>query len=117
MFEDTNTKPKKKMTGPFFYMMVVIALMKDFLDFVLTLTVVFSILIIPINILIYFIIILYLFLSGVKFGIRKISVIAGSFMVEMLPIIGLLPMATMNLFIIKSLENNEYLKNLSEKLL
>jgi len=109
---DNQKKPEKKMQGIGFWLIVVIALFKDFLDFVLTLTVLLIPIIIPLTFLIGFGVWTYLYLQGVKMDTRKVATMATGFFLDAVPLFGALPIFTVTLFIIKFLENSEHAQKL-----
>lgn len=104
--QETPRDPaKKKMTGVSFWIMVGVALMKDSLDLILNFSVFLIFLVIPLSFLFMFVTFMYLYLEGVKMDSRKIATIVISFLVDMLPLISMLPAFTLSLFIIRYLEN------------
>lgn len=96
---------KKKMTGIGFWLVVGIALMKDGLDIILNLSVFLIFLVIPLSFLFLFMTFMYLYLEGVKMDNRKLATIIISFIVDMLPLLSIIPAFTFSLFIIRFLEN------------
>jgi len=109
---DNQEKPKKKMTGIGFWFIVAIALFKDFLDMILTLTILLIPIIIPITFLIGFGVWTYLYLQGVKMDTRKVATMVVGFFLDAIPLLGALPIFTLTLFVIKFLENSEHASKL-----
>lgn len=109
------TQLKKKMTGAFFYMMLSLTILKDFFDFLLTFTIILSFFIILINFVIMFVLLIYYFINDIKLTSRKLVTVIVGFTVEMIPIIGLLPMASLSLIMVRKLENSERLSKMANK--
>ena len=105
----------KKMTGPFFYIMLLLVAFKDLLDVFLTLSIVLSFFIFAINGLIILVILLYYFVNDVKLSSRKLAVFVISMTIETIPILGLLPMTSISLIVIRKLENSKGLSKLINK--
>jgi len=105
----------KKMTGPGFYMVVGIAIVKDLLDVFLNVSVVLSVVVIATGLLISFIVAFYLFYVGVKPSAKKVAVYAVSAIIELIPFLSIIPTFAFTLFIIRALENNPKLKKMTGK--
>lgn len=100
-------KPKKKLAGLGFVAMLFVALMKDIVDILLTLTVVLSFLIIVFDFVYWLILIAYLFVSGVRPTFIKTATGALGAVIEMVPILSaIMPMATATLITMRILENS-----------
>lgn len=102
--------PAKNLTGVGFKAIVVLALLKDISDIFLTASFIFTILIVGTGIAISFIISLYLFMNGVSFNTKKLVTILLMVVIEMMPFLSVLPMATIGLFLVKKFENSERLQ-------
>lgn len=88
----------KKLAGMGFVVMLIISLIKDTLDLFLTITVVFSVLILAVNVVYGFIMVAYLYMNGVRPSLPKVATLALGTIAESVPIIGaLLPMTTLTL--------------------
>lgn len=108
--EDENNTPAKKLTGPLFWFLVLVVVIKDALDIFLTASFFLSVLIIPLTLAISFTVFFYYFYNDVKPTIRKMVTIILSFIVEFLPLLGMLPTATLSLFLVKYFENKKHKK-------
>ena len=108
----TGNASEKKMNDIGFWFIVGAALMKDVLDLFLHLTVVLSFLILFVGFAVTFLTLSYFFYSKVKFDIRKLATFTISMIIEILPVISILPMSVVNLFVIRYFENS---KNQSNK--
>jgi len=113
--------PLKKLTGVGFYMVVMLAIIKDISDIFLNLSIVFSFFVIFSGLIISFIVFFYLFLNNVdfitKYGSKKLVILITSFIIEIVPFLSIIPVFTFTLFLIKAIENNEQLKKFNESLL
>jgi len=103
----------KKMTGPGFYMVVSMAFIKDIFDIIADLTLLLSVLTFLTGALISYIVWFYLFYNGVKLDSRKLATFLVSAIIEMIPLVNIIPTFTITLFIIRELENNKSLKKLA----
>lgn len=106
---------KKKMTGPAFWMIVCVALIKDISDVFANITLVLAIFVIVTGILVNFIIFFYLFSSGVRPSARKLATLMFSFIIGIVPFLSILPETTLALFIVRAIENSEHLKKIAER--
>lgn len=113
--QERNKRPEKKLTGISFYGMLTLAAAKDALDVFLTFSIIFSFLIIITGLLITFLIMFYLFYNRVKFTTKKLVTVTISMLIEMLPVLGILPMTTVNLILIRMFENSKNAKKLTDK--
>jgi len=108
-------KPKKKLTGMLFYMMLSLTVFKDLFDYLLTFSVVLSFFIVLINFIIMFVVLIYYFINDIKLTSRKLVIVVVGFAVEMIPIMGLLPMTSISLIMVRKFENSERLSKIAEK--
>ena len=106
---------KKKLTGAIFYIMLGLTLIKDGADVALNLTGVLSVLTTVISVAISFIVLFYLMVSGVSLRSRKLAIYLGSVIIEAIPFLNVLPMATITLYAIRLIEHSEYAKKLAIK--
>ncbi len=96
---------KKSKFGVGFYIMLVFAIIKDISDVFFSFTVILA-WIPPITGIIMNIIIgSYFFFVGVSLNGRKLATFGASFIIEMIPFGGILPMTTINLVAIRMMEN------------
>ena len=107
---------KKKLTGIAFALIALLALIKDILDIFLHMTIMLSIFIVFIDMGITATMLFYYFFSGVKFTTKKLAVVAISALIEILPLISMLPSTVFSLFMIRALENNETAHKAAQKL-
>jgi len=105
--------PPKKMTGVGFYMVVALALIKDTFDIIADISILLSILTFFTGLLISYIVWFYLFYNGVKLDSRKLATFAVSAIIEVIPLVNIIPTFTITLFVIRELENNKGLKKLA----
>ena len=108
-------KPEKKLDGAGFWIIVGLAAVKDITDIILAATLIFAIIASFMGIIITFVIFLYLFYNGVKITTKKLTTIIITFIIEIVPFLGIIPTATISLFIVKKLENNEQMRKFTEK--
>ncbi len=109
-------EPKKKLTGPLFFVMLGLALVSDTLGLLLSVTVVFSMLAPLFGMIFSLLILIYLWGSGVKPTTKKITTFIISFIIELIPFIdGFIPATTINLILIRVFENSDRLKKIAEK--
>ena len=112
-----KSESRKKLTGVPFVIMVMLALAKDFLDWIFTATVFLSLFLAPIQMLILIVILFYYYYNNVRFTMKKTAVMVATIIIEALPLIGMLvPATTLNLFIIRALENSKTAKKAAAKL-
>ena len=107
--------PKKKMNGVGFWMIVTVSLIKDTLDLLLNITIVLTIFVQFSTLFFGIIIGFYLFYVGVKPTTKKLAIWLITVIIELTPIISLLPSGTFMLFVIRKLENNEAFKKFSQQ--
>jgi hypothetical protein len=117
--QQTQPSPKKKkMTGWAFWFMLALALIKDLLD-LLNFTILLSLLTSAISIFITLSILFYLFMSGVSFvgknSNRKLAVMAGQFIIEVIPFVNLIPATALSLIILRLIENGELAQKIAGK--
>ena len=103
-------KDSPKMTGVGFFVIICVALLKDFLDILLNFSVLLILLVIPVSIFISFIIFIYFYMEGVKMDSRKIATMVVGFFLDALPIFSIFPTFTLTVFFIRWLENNAFEK-------
>ena len=96
---------KQNKFGVGFYIILVFAIIKDISDVLFVLTVALA-WIPPITGIIMNIVIgFYFFFIGVSLNRRKLATFGASFIIEMIPFGGILPMTTINLVAIRMMEN------------
>lgn len=98
---------KKKMTGFVFYLILLLALVKDLFDIILGVTLILDLLVIPISFAIDIIIAIYFFVSGVNPSARKIGYWATDGIIDAIPEIDMLPMTTFAVVTTRLMENRE----------
>ncbi len=98
---------KKKMVGPMFWLIIMIAIFKDVSDVLANLTVVIAIFTFITSMFISFFITVYLYFEGVKFDTRKIAVLVINFIIGSIPLISFIPTYTASIFLIKWMENSK----------
>ena len=111
---DTVNTQVKKMTGPGFLIIVMVALTKDGLDVVLEFSGFLAPLILFFSFIVMFTITFYLMYNRVSFGVRKIAVVFVATLLEISPF-AFLPTTTIFLFVIRWMENSEGNKILTIK--
>lgn len=102
-----KSKPSKKMTGIGFWFMISLTLTKDFLDILLNITVILSLVVILLGLFITFCLFFYYMYNGVSVTSRKLATMAITIILEILPFFSIVPMTTIGLFMIRRLENDE----------
>lgn len=113
---EVDIEPPKKIGGASFGIMMGFAMMKDLLDIFLTFisvipfTVFFVIIGSLLGIIISIAIFFYLFSNRVGWTTKKIVIFAVAFIIEIIPFLGFLPMATLNLFLVTRMENNDRMR-------
>lgn len=98
---------KKKMTGPVFWLIVLLALIKDALDLFLGFTIILSIFILPLSLMVEACVIVYFVVQGVKPTGRKIALLAITAAVEMVPFFSFLPLFTVSVVAVRIMENGK----------
>jgi len=111
---DTKKAPKKKMTGIAFYMMLSLTIFKDLFDIILTFTIILSFLGVLFGLLVTFIVLIYYFFNHVNLTSRKLVIFVASMAIEILPFVGVLPMASFSLILVRSFENSDRLRKFAE---
>jgi hypothetical protein len=104
--ESKSGKRGKKLSGGMFIFMIILTQIKDLSDIFFNITGVLFWVTFITGVGIQFIVILYLILNGVKLDSRKFATYITSLIIESIPYLNLLPMATINLLIIRKLENS-----------
>lgn len=102
---DNEPQEKKKLQGIGFWAIVGLAIIKDILDIFLNITILLSVVVIPVTFMISFGVFMYLYLNGVKIDTRKGATIFVGFFMDALPFLSFLPTFTCTLFVIKWMEN------------
>jgi len=74
-----------------------------------------SFFIVLINFIIMFVVLIYYFINDIKLTSRKLVTVVVGFAVEMIPIMGLLPMTSISLIMVRKFENSERLSKMAEK--
>jgi len=105
-----GSEPGKKMHTAGFYIIVLAAILKDIVDLITGFSIILSVLSFITGTTISFIIGFYLFYNNVSMTTKKIVTLSIMFIIEFIPIISILPSATLSLFLIRYFENNEYAK-------
>ncbi len=103
----------KKLTGVGFWIMFTLAVIKDILDIIFDLTVVLSFLTIVSSFIWTIILGFYLFYNGVKLSTRTVASFSITTIISLIPFLNLLPETTFNLVMIRSLENSDKLKKIT----
>jgi len=112
---NVNLTYNKKMVGPMFWLMVALAVTKDVLDVIFAASVVLSFLSSIFAVLVSLTVLFYMKYNNVPFTTRKVVTMAITFIIEFIPFASLLPLTTINLFIVRIIDNNERLTKLVEK--
>lgn len=102
---DNEPQVEKKLRGIGFWAIVGLALLKDLLDIFLNVTIILSVVVIPITFMISIGVLMYLYLNGVKIDTRKGATIFIGFLIDAFPFLSFLPTFTFTLFVIKWMEN------------
>ncbi|HET8574622.1 MAG TPA: hypothetical protein VFM02_00415 [Candidatus Paceibacterota bacterium] len=97
----------KKMTGPAFYLFLGLCLLKDGLDVLINITIIFSLLTIPVAILIEGLVFMYLVISGIKLNTRNLTLWGLNTLIESIPFLNILPMFTVTFLLTKHYANKE----------
>ncbi|MCX6712467.1 MAG: hypothetical protein NT041_02140 [Candidatus Vogelbacteria bacterium] len=111
--QEETAKKVKKMVGTLFYLMLGLTIFKDIFDAVTDLTVIFSILSLVTTPMYTFTLAFYLYSEGIKPTVRKMVTLAISTVLGFIPILNLLPEATISLLLVKYFENNEKVKKIT----
>ena len=110
-----KTDKKKKLEGPMFMFMAMLVIVKDLLDVVFTFSVLLVFLASAFAVIVSLIVLFYLKYNEIPLTTRKVATMVITFLLEFIPFAGLLPLATLNLFLVRIIDNNERLGNLIEK--
>lgn len=102
-----DSASKKKLQGIGFWFMLGLTMIKDFLDIFLNVAFFLVFLIIPIGFMVSFAVFLYLYLQGVKMDTRKLATVTIGFLIDIVPILSILPAFTISLILIRIIENSE----------
>lgn len=113
-FKDEGSSYEKRLTGPFFWFVLFLAFVKDVLDILFTLTVVFSFFSWIFTLPLLLVILFYLKYNQVPFTTRKVVTVCVTFILEFTPLLGLLPLSVLSLVLIRIVENNERLSKLAQ---
>ncbi|MCA9363617.1 hypothetical protein KC727_00115 [Candidatus Kaiserbacteria bacterium] len=105
--ENNKAATRSHLSGPVFWFIVALAVLKDLLDVIFTLTILLSIFSSVFAVLVSLIILLYLSFSGVPLTIRKAVSFFVTLLIEFIPFISFLPLATINLFLIRHFDRME----------
>ena len=102
---EENVAPKKESKfGVSFYIILVFAVIKDISDILFSLTIILSWIPPLTTILMNGIIYSYLYFIGVSIDGKKLAVSAVSSIIELIPFLGSLPMATINLVAVRMMD-------------
>lgn len=112
--KNDSPQPKKKMTGVGFYIVLTVLFINDIFGVLANLSVIFFIFTIFSGIMAQGITMLYLYWNGVKLNERKLASFLISSIIEVIPLVNLLPAGTLNLLAIRTIENNNIAKKLAE---
>ena len=113
--ESGGSAPKKKMTGPFFYIVLVFVIIEDLLDIIAGLSVILAFTATVTSLFITFVVFTYLYLEKINWESRKLVMWAISFIMELLPFFSMLPTYTIIFVLTRILENSPDLnKKLNE---
>lgn len=103
--------PEEKLVGAGFWIMIGVAMFKDIIDIFLGLSLILSFLIVLTTIVINFVVFFYLFYNDVEITNKKVASWVSTFILEVIPLgLFFLPLTTLNLIIIRTLEHNERIK-------
>ena len=98
------------MSGPIFWLVLLVAIVTDVLDIILNLTVIFALFTIVTGAVGSFIIFVYYFMIDVSVTDKKLITWATTLAVGAVPILNILPAHTINLLATRSFENNGILQ-------
>lgn len=104
---EAKKAPKKKLTGVMFYVILSVTIIKDLFDVVFALTVILSFLGVLFGLLVTFVVLIYYFFNQVNLTSRKLVVFFVATVIEILPFVGILPMASVSLILVRHFENNK----------
>lgn len=106
---EAEVPQEKKISGFGFWIIVVLALIKDFIDIALTLTGIGAFLVWMLTGLISVIVGAYFWTKGVKWGAKKVGTAIGTFALELVPFLSAFPIFTAGVIAIRIMSNNEAL--------
>lgn len=102
--------PVKKMQGIGFYIILLMCVVEDLLDIILSLVTPIT------SVILTFIIFTYLILEKVDFNSRTIARWVISFIIELIPVVNIIPTYSIIFFLTKTFENNASIKKATETL-
>ncbi|MEX1028386.1 MAG: hypothetical protein WD049_10355 [Candidatus Paceibacterota bacterium] len=111
----TNTKSKKKLTGWKFWSVLLLAILKDIADILVTLAVVSSLLSPVMAVILTVVIVPYYFFSGVVPTTRKLVMWIATAVFAYIPLLAALPTATINVILTRVFENNDLIRSITHK--
>lgn len=100
-------KLKNKLAGTGFLILLGVSILKEALDVLADLTVFLALLTILLNIVFSIVVWFYLFLHDVKFGTKKIAAGAITVMIEIIPILNVIPTFPLTLLMMRKMEYDE----------
>ena len=102
---------KKKMEGIAFVFMLLVAITKDIIDIIAGITLILSLFATPLSVALGLILVTYFLSMGVTPDSKKIATWATAFIIENIPLLGMLPLATISLLITRYLHNKSLNQN------
>ncbi len=98
---------KSKLSGFGFWVILLIAVIKEFIDGALTATLIFSLLVSAISLVFGFIIWFYLIVHDVKMDTRKVATMFVSIIIEIIPILSIMPTFPFTLLILRAMDASD----------
>ena len=108
---------ERKLVGPGFWFIFTFAVVKEIFDIFLTFTFFLSLFTLVNGLIITFVIWVYLASEGVSGSTKNIAVWIVSLIIEFIPFLNILPTFPISLLIMRTMENNEFLKEHAEKIM
>lgn len=107
---ESGDEKTKKLTGVFFFLVLALAGIKDLLDVIGDITLIFSVVSLITGPVISFVILFYLFMNNVSLDSRKLVTFIVTTIIGLIPFLNLLPETMLNLILIRIFENSELAK-------
>ncbi len=118
LLKEGSLTKNRKLTGFGFMLMLGFALIKDLLD-LLNLTMILSAMSVFFTIFFNITLFFYLFMNGISFtgryAGRKLAVLAGQFIIEVIPFVNIIPATALSLVVLRTIENHIFLKKIVTK--
>jgi len=108
--KNKDSTSEHKLSGVGFWMIFGLTIINEILGIILSFTIILPVII---GLITSFIVFFYLAYSGVSFSTRKMVVWIVAIVIEMVPILNMLPSLSVSLFLTRLLENNETLKKVA----